>query len=680
MPALSFSGRAALLLLLSTPLWAAAPPHLRRRPDKLTRILALEDARSAGGGELDRYLRDPDRSLRRRAALAAGRIADPALVPTLVDLMNDPEPEVRQMSAFAMGLIGETTAVDRLVASLGDSDPVVRGRAAEALGRIGDARAAGDVAKLVLAAIPKGAGVVTVRGDDPGSPTDPWLELRLGLLALARLKDARAVETALLAAGRPRFDWWAATYVAMRAEQPSLRPQLVASASSGDPLSRALAARGLGALKDAGAGEILASLSRDKDERVVVSALRALANTGDAKGVPAVAAALASPPLIVKREALKALALLPPDRALRSKIVPYVGAREPWIRAAALPALAHTDREEFALVLSGLDPDPEWTVRSALASALGDAGDEASLVILFGMLKDEDPRVLPSVLEALRKARGNDAVDTLRRHLEHPDFAVRAAAAEGLAALKAPGQSAALAAAYRRSLADADLDARLGQVAALAVQKDEAAHTTLLEIARTDPVRAVRAQAAAALKARGDASPPPPGAESSERPPLDYRLAMAPYEPFPGLPLFTPRAFIHTAYGPIEIHLDIVEAPLTCASFIDLARRGFYNGLTFHRVEPNFVIQGGCPRGDGNGGPGYTLRDEVGERPYGRGAVGIALSGKDTGGSQFFITHSPQPHLDGGYTLFGQVVSGMEVVDRIRPGDVIERIEIWGGR
>src|SRR5258708_11291297 len=191
MPALSFSGRAALLLLLTTPLlWAAAPPHLRRRPDKLTRILALEDARSAGGGELDRYLRDPDRSLRRRAALAAGRIADPAPVPTLVDLMNDPEPEVRQMSAFAMRLIVETTAVDRLVASLADSDPVVRGRAAEALGRIGDARAAGGVAKLVLAAGPQGAGLVAVRGQDPGHPPDPWLGPRLGPLAPAPLQGA----------------------------------------------------------------------------------------------------------------------------------------------------------------------------------------------------------------------------------------------------------------------------------------------------------------------------------------------------------------------------------------------------------------------------------------------------------------------------------------------------------
>jgi cyclophilin family peptidyl-prolyl cis-trans isomerase len=90
-------------------------------------------------------------------------------------------------------------------------------------------------------------------------------------------------------------------------------------------------------------------------------------------------------------------------------------------------------------------------------------------------------------------------------------------------------------------------------------------------------------------------------------------------------------------------------------------------------------VQGGCPRGDGNGGPGYTLRDEITRRSYGRGAVGMALSGKDTGGSQFFITLSPQPQLDGGYTLFGRVVSGMRAVDQIRPGDVIERVEVWTG-
>jgi len=155
---------------------------------------------------------------------------------------------------------------------------------------------------------------------------------------------------------------------------------------------------------------------------------------------------------------------------------------------------------------------------------------------------------------------------------------------------------------------------------------------------------------------------------------------MAPYQPTPGVRLYTPRALIRTAKGTIEVHLNVVEAPLTCASFVELARRGFYDGLTFHRVVPGFVVQGGCPRGDGNGGPGYTLRCEIGQRPYGRGTVGMALSGKDTGGSQFFITHTPTPHLDGRYTVFGWVAAGMDAVDKVRQGDVIERVEIWTGR
>jgi cyclophilin family peptidyl-prolyl cis-trans isomerase/HEAT repeat protein len=382
---------------------------------------------------------------------------------------------------------------------------------------------------------------------------------------------------------------------------------------------------------------------------------------------------------VLKAEALKALARLPADRGLRAKVVPYVGHREAWLRGAALAALAHTDRDEFALVLSGMDADADWSVRAALAGALGDAGDEVSLGILFSMLKDEDARVLPAVLEALRKARGNDAVDTLVRQLEHPDFAVRAAAAENLAELKATGLSAQLSAAYHKALPDVDLDARLGIVAALAVQKDDAAKTALRTVATTDPSRVVRMRAGAALKGLGE-TPPAPGPEAVERPLYDYRLAMAPYDPVPGQPLYTPRAFVHTRRGDIEIHLNIVEAPLAVASFISLAQRGFYNGLDFHRVVPGFVIQGGCPRGDGNGGPGYTLRCEIGQKPYGRGVVGMALSGKDTGGSQFFITHVPTPHLDGGYTVIGWVASGMDVVDKIRPGDLIQRIEIWNGR
>ena len=333
-------------------------------------------------------------------------------------------------------------------------------------------------------------------------------------------------------------------------------------------------------------------------------------------------------------------------------------------------------------MLSGLDPDPDWTVRADLAAALGDVGGELGASLLLTMLKDPDARVLPAVLEALRVARGPDAADTLRRHLEHPDPAVRVAAVEGLVALGAQGQGDALAAAYQRALPEADPDVRLAVVAAFAAQKDGKGRAFLEQAAKTDPSRVVRVRAILALRsAGGDATRvPDPGPEDVRRPLADYRLAMGPYDTAPGLGLYSPRAILHTRRGRIEILLDVVETPLTTQSFVDLARRGFYDGLTFHRVEPNFVVQGGCPRGDGNGGPGYALRCEIGERPYGRGAVGMALSGKDTGGSQFFITHSAQPHLDGGYTLFGRVTSGMDVVDQIRPGDVIEHVEIWTGR
>jgi cyclophilin family peptidyl-prolyl cis-trans isomerase len=101
--------------------------------------------------------------------------------------------------------------------------------------------------------------------------------------------------------------------------------------------------------------------------------------------------------------------------------------------------------------------------------------------------------------------------------------------------------------------------------------------------------------------------------------------------------------------------------------------------MAIHRVVPNFVVQAGDERGDGEGGPGYTLRDEINMLPYVRGTVGMALDGADTGGSQFFITHSPQPHLDGKYTVFGRVVAGMDIVDRLQQWDVIRRVRTWDG-
>jgi cyclophilin family peptidyl-prolyl cis-trans isomerase len=144
-------------------------------------------------------------------------------------------------------------------------------------------------------------------------------------------------------------------------------------------------------------------------------------------------------------------------------------------------------------------------------------------------------------------------------------------------------------------------------------------------------------------------------------------------------PSVSTQFYIDTDRGTIHLELAVLDAPLTVENFVALARRGFFDGLSFHRVVPDFVIQAGDPRGDGEGGPGHTIRDELNQRPYLRGTLGMALDWADTGGSQFFITQSPQPQLDAKYTVFGRVLSGMDVVDRTQPGDIIRRVRVWDG-
>ncbi|TQD28253.1 peptidylprolyl isomerase [Methanolobus vulcani] len=138
------------------------------------------------------------------------------------------------------------------------------------------------------------------------------------------------------------------------------------------------------------------------------------------------------------------------------------------------------------------------------------------------------------------------------------------------------------------------------------------------------------------------------------------------------------KAIIETDKGNIVLELFEKDAPKTVANFEKLIKEGFYDGLAFHRVIPNFVIQGGCPRGDGTGGPGYSIKCETKGNPrkHGTGALSMAHAGKDTGGSQFFITHSPQPHLDGVHTVFGQVIEGQDVVNKIKARDKMNKVTV----
>ncbi len=140
------------------------------------------------------------------------------------------------------------------------------------------------------------------------------------------------------------------------------------------------------------------------------------------------------------------------------------------------------------------------------------------------------------------------------------------------------------------------------------------------------------------------------------------------------------EAIITTSKGVMKVKFFENDAPNTVDNFVKLAEKGYYDGLTWHRVIPNFVIQGGCPKGDGTGGPGYTIDCELdGDNQYhDRGVLSMAHAGRNTGGSQFFVCHSRDntSHLDRNHTVFGKVYEGADVIDKIQPGDAIEKIEI----
>ena len=138
-------------------------------------------------------------------------------------------------------------------------------------------------------------------------------------------------------------------------------------------------------------------------------------------------------------------------------------------------------------------------------------------------------------------------------------------------------------------------------------------------------------------------------------------------------------AVFDTSKGPIRVELAPDKAPLTVANFVNLAKRGFYDGLSFHRVIDDFMVQGGCPEGSGRGGPGYRFEDETSNGlRHDRGVLSMANAGPNTNGSQFFITHVPTPWLDGKHTVFGKVVDGIEVVDAVKQGDKITSVKIEG--
>ena len=628
--------------------------------------------------DLVRLLADPEPQLRRRAALALGRVGLPEGAPPLVAALGDPEPEVRQMAAFGLGLIGDTATAGALVAALDDPMPIVQGRAAEALGRIGAVDRAPAIAAMVRRHF---SATFQLDPEDQTYPLAAPVEaFRLGLYALAELGAYEPLAAVVLQPdGQPIVWWWPVAYALQRTGDPRAAVALTTLAGVQGSVGVAFAARGLGALGDPAAIEPLAALL-DPDRRdgpVMAAAARALGRIDDPRAAEALRRLALTRDLARDLRVVVLDALAAQSHAEAEDLfIELMAARWPPLRAAALRGLARSDPATLVRVLSGLGADPEWHVRAALADGLLYAPVEAAAIHLRRLLGDEEPRVIPSALRAVAHHRLPDSGALLLAQLEHPDAEVRATAArllgrvDPLPDLEVP---AALARAYDRARLDSTYRARAGIIEALARIGGPAAAATLTD-ALDDADWAVRVAAAAALRSQAGGAEteaairPAPGRNA-----VDFRA------PRLVRPPVSPRVYVETGHGTIELQLNVVDAPITADNFAALARRGFYDGLTFHRVVPHVRVAGGDPRRDGTGGPGYTIRDERNQVPFLRGTVGMARDAPDTAGSRFFITLSPDPQFDGRHTAFATVVAGMDVVDRLEPGDVIRRVLVWDG-
>jgi cyclophilin family peptidyl-prolyl cis-trans isomerase/HEAT repeat protein len=675
------AARAALLV----PLVAGALVARLAAQDQvgdLAQLLLLEDRREFDIASLRRAAQHPDALIRAQAAVAIGRIGDRAGTPLLLTLLADGDSTVRAQAAFALGTVRDTAAAAELARRLeafpavtADSD---RLEMVTALAKIGGQAAARALSGVLERHQPGGAS------DDQATATALLEAWRLGRLAPA----ARLVEYISSGSGVWRRN---ATYSAARLRLPSAGAAFLESAGDADDLTRAYAARALtAALADSAhlAREAFVSRLRalvsDSNTRVRITALRTLATFRDSSlaGVAQARLVDADPNAVV--QAITTLGALGGSRAIALLDERFAQGTSFAVRRAALLALAEAAPAHALQAGQGWRGDADWRLRATWAEALSGDTSAASRAALNALAADRDPRVMEAALTALGEAapRGDAATRALARsRLAQADPMVRTAAIGVLDRESDPSLLPDFVSAYRGAEPDDVSDARLAAVQALVhIAEADAASRARVEreflaaVPRSADylVRRAVATGLGADKERQywrDIYPVETGRGMEDYRDLARSLLLPALQ---GGPL--PQVTIETDHGNIGIVLYAADAPLTVQNFLRLVDRRFFDGGRWHRVVPNFVIQDGDPRGDGNGGPGWVIRDEINRQRYDRGAVGMALSGPDTGGSQFFATHSPQPHLDGGYTVFGHVTQGYDVLDQIVQGDRIRRI------
>jgi peptidylprolyl isomerase len=610
--------------------------------------------------------------------------------------LTDPSGAVQFAAAFALGQIGtqlgergrqnlEYDLIWKRVEQTGAGSRLV-----EEIGKFGTETALNDL-------------VLRVGGSTP-TQYNASLAMSIARFALRGIVSGSAVEYVLRFTEPAESMPWEVSYALYRiGPHPLIRQQLERLSRGwkhNDPLVRMNIAALFGKFPEERVlVGLLEHLARyDQDWRVRVNAFRSLGNSPAAPDPSVVDAfrqaffdasehvattALASFPgtgvsqadsSATVQQALQELRLLTEDRS---------GNFHWQIQAEAANALARITGSRALPYIHAERATEPALLQAQLLRALGQVGSPASVPVLAEAISSEDPAIVCAALEGMRSVAAQNPRDSATaaivyeraiKLLETRDVAIVATAASllGDSLFLRPASTGPLLETLAELHVADDLEGMLEVSSTLGKLRDTRAVGVLRKYL-DQPDRALAVSAAGALRAITGIDYSAQITTTMEPWYVDFD-----FDYLRSLP-DTVIVQLETIRGEIVLELYKNLAPFTVMNILKLAeQRGFYRGLSFHRVVPNFVIQGGDPRGDGWGGPGWTIRSEFTPLSYTTGAVGIASAGKDTEGCQFFITQSPQPHLDGRYTLFGRVRSGQSVVDRIQVDDHILDLRILG--
>jgi cyclophilin family peptidyl-prolyl cis-trans isomerase/HEAT repeat protein len=652
-----------------TPTPAPAPPASPYgfTVEEESRILALEDRREYDQATIESWVHHPNSLHRARIALALGRIGPhtfidangngerdtnerQAGVDDLSTLANDRDNTVRVTTAFALGQIGDITATDTLLQLASDRESAdVAAEAVEAMSKLAPRLALASYARFTGEDQREGVRARAIR-----------------YLFRFRSDEASAIAATALASPSAPIRQEAAYALARRAYALA-RARLELLINDASVLTRSYVARALGAIAAPESLPVLTGALADPHPWVRTNALVAIARI--AAKTPAAADN--------SQDAVRVLVMTedpdPGTRASSIDAVGYYAARNEaarkrlleisttgsrWERELAVGAIARQFNDEKLLPadLSGWAKVRVLEAASAIADRLRPA-----------YARDPESLVRSNAMSTIPDERVEANLALIRAALDDPDVIVRGYAIDRYAKSHDVNKLTALKSAEERAKRDRQNDARLSAIRGIA-DIDDAGREPFLRGLLQDRDPVVRRVAADLIE------------QKLKKPRPQFTPLPADRSDYAQIVEWTRQqhtATIHMTRGRIEIALLTQDAPITTWNFAQLSRNQFFDNTSFMRVVPNFVIQGGDPRNDMEGSPGYSIRDEINLQKYTRGAVGMALSGPDTGGSQFFITHSPQPHLDGGYTIFGRVTEGMNaVVDQTERGDRVEKITI----